>query len=638
LADSGAEQSSVSIDVAPQFLVQALAHDARTLAIGDWDGPVRLWDVTTGREGPPLDKDIAPAPTNPIWWRVTDVAFADDDHHLMVSHGGGTIRVWDWKNRTLVGQLNRPVTAPYMRLSRDGRSIQVVLSGDTCWRTFDLATGQEQGPTPNGHTGPIFGAKFSSNGQHVVSVSFDGTLRIWDTWTGRELRRMPAHGDSGATAFDISPDGRWFATANVNVTDVRLLDAQTGGGVHVLDHGPGGRVAQVAFSADSRLLATAGTHPMGGRIGRGSGNVTTRFWDVASGREIGRIEEIINLPKFSPDGRTLHGLGIVGSAYSLVAADVEARRVRRRVPLEVVPSPLSLSSDDRSLVGIARDEKKLVWMEAATGRIRFDAKLTDDECPQARTPSLSVAVSPDGRLLALGLSTIQRVFLRDARTGASLLPLRGYTIQRSNAFSPDGRFLASAGSTSTGLVWDVSDLPPPRPALQLTPADLDAAWTSLADTDARIAYQAMLRLTDVPATAVPFLHQRLRPAAAVDAARLGKLLADLDSPRFADREAATAAFAALDMRAEAALRRHLTAAPSAEVRQRVEQLLARLEGPLTESEQLREVRAVEALEQMATPAADELLKTLAAGAADARLTREAQDSDLRLSRRPVPAR
>jgi hypothetical protein len=65
--------------------------------------------------------------------------------------------------------------------------------------------------------------------------------------------------------------------------------------------------------------------------------------------------------------------------------------------------------------------------------------------------------------------------------------------------------------------------------------------------------------------------------------------------------------------------------------------LEKLDGAVTASDFLRALRALEALEQMATPEAHALLTTLAGGAAEARLTQEAKASLERLAKRPTPA-
>src|SRR5262249_56665812 len=125
-----------------------------------------------------------------------------------------------------------------------------------------------------------------------------------------------------------------------------------------------------------------------------------------------------------------------------------------------------------------------------------------------------------------------------------------------------------------------------------------------------------------PEAAVGFLRGRLRPAAG-QTANVNKLLADLDSDDFDTRQKASQALAVLGAASEPALRKAL-GGPSLEVRLRAEKLLRKLLSQPLPAEELRRLRAVEALEYAGTPAARGLLDALARGAPDARLTREAK--------------
>ncbi len=112
-----------------------------------------------------------------------------------------------------------------------------------------------------------------------------------------------------------------------------------------------------------------------------------------------------------------------------------------------------------------------------------------------------------------------------------------------------------------------------------------------------------------------------------------RLISDLDSDRFASRDEATAELAKLGELAEPALQKTLRDTPSLEVRQRAERLLERLKGPTTPGQHLQTLRAVEVLEQLATPEAREVLRKLAAGAPAARETYETAAALERLARR-----
>jgi HEAT repeat protein len=125
------------------------------------------------------------------------------------------------------------------------------------------------------------------------------------------------------------------------------------------------------------------------------------------------------------------------------------------------------------------------------------------------------------------------------------------------------------------------------------------------------------------------LKDHLHPVVAADAKRLATLLADLDSEQFTVRDKAARELERLGESALPALKKAQEESTSAEVRRRVEQLLAKEQS----SPHLREARAVEVLEHIATPETRELLRKLAEGVPEARLTREAKAALERLAQR-----
>src|SRR5205085_1441216 len=106
------------------------------------------------------------------------------------------------------------------------------------------------------------------------------------------------------------------------------------------------------------------------------------------------------------------------------------------------------------------------------------------------------------------------------------------------AFAPDGKTLASVGSTTAALLWDVSGLNSRPPAVNRKPAELDVLWQRLADADAVKAYQAVQDWIATGDQAVLYLRVRLKPAELLDARRLRRLIEDLNSPKFMVRQQA----------------------------------------------------------------------------------------------------
>ena len=86
---------------------------------------------------------------------------------------------------------------------------------------------------------------FSPNGARLATASFDGSAKLWDAASGKELLTFSGHSGS-VFGVAFSPDGKTIATASGDKT-AKLWDAQTA---------PDG-LTSVAFSPDGSQLATA---------------------------------------------------------------------------------------------------------------------------------------------------------------------------------------------------------------------------------------------------------------------------------------------------------------------------------------------------------------------------------------------
>jgi hypothetical protein len=142
-------------------------------------------------------------------------------------------------------------------------------------------------------------------------------------------------------------------------------------------------------------------------------------------------------------------------------------------------------------------------------------------------------------------------------------------------------------------------------------------------------------LTASPDQTVTLLKSKLQPAPApAEREHVARLVADLDSDDFAVREKAAQELVKLGDGIESVLRQALEGKPAAETTRRLRDLIQKAQG--WPPQRLREFRAVEVLERIGSQEARQLLKTLAEGAPEARLTQEAKASLERLTRRHSP--
>jgi hypothetical protein len=172
----------------------------------------------------------------------------------------------------------------------------------------------------------------------------------------------------------------------------------------------------------------------------------------------------------------------------------------------------------------------------------------------------------------------------------------------------------------------------------LSKEQMTTCWASLAADDVDAASEARHWLTRAPGAdryTVPFLKGHLSPDPLPDENRLKRLMAQLDNESFQSRQEAQRDLENLGDLALAILKRTLKARPSLEVRRRIDEILNKAQ-PLSR-EKRQHLRAIDVLEQLATPDAKELLRTLSKGAPSSRITAAAQAALDRLASTSKPS-
>jgi hypothetical protein len=466
------------------------------------------------------------------------------------------------------------------------------------------------------NVGRVFSLAFSPDGKILAAGAWDGSIRLWDVATRRELRQCVGH-SGWVRSVVFFPDGKTLASGGKDKV-IRLWDTATGKELRQFK-GHQNWVQHLVLSSDGKIL------------GSQSNDQTLRLWDVATGRELRQIEVRPFIGKamaFSPDGKQLAYIARDPHTVTLedCATGKETRRITRGGSWI---QHVSFSPDSKILIGVSSPEV-LLW-NVATGK---------DLQPLDRQQGAidSTVFSWDGRSMISAEGHRLRLWELSSRRqrGEFRSPDRNIAAL---AYSPDGRLLAQGSEDISVVLWDLTgrlEKGQLRPAA-LSPKELQARWADLAGDDPVAAYRAIWTLAAAAPQSLLFLQEQIRPVpplAPAEVRRVQRLLAELDSEQFAIREQATKQLEKLAERAEPTLREALGHKPPLETRQRIERLLEKLSAEWEKPSPscLRLLRALEAVECMDTPAAQQFLQRLANGTADVELTGQAKAALGRLAK------
>jgi len=321
--------------------------------------------------------------------------------------------------------------------SMDGRRI-VTVSNDGTARVWG-EDGRQAEPVIRGHQGEVYSASFDVDARRIVTTASDGTARVWNADGSGTVLELLGH-DKPVVSASFSPDGTRVVTASRDKT-ARVWSAD-GSETSVVLKGHEGHVMSASFSPDGTRVATA------------SRDGTARVWNAdGSGLAVvlrGHEGHVVSA-SFSPDGRR-----VVTASRDKTArvwnADGSGLAVALKGHDEQVRSA-SFSRDGRYVVTVSRDRTARVWVVDGD---RFPVILRGQ-----RDGIQAASFAPDSRrVVTASRDGTARIW--NAEGGEAPVVLRGHDDEVVSAsFSPDGRHVVTFSRDRTARLWalDAERLP-----------------------------------------------------------------------------------------------------------------------------------------------------------------------------------
>jgi cytochrome c len=280
-----------------------------------------------------------------------------------------------------------------------------------------------------GHGGPIKSIALSADGAFAISGSFDTSAIRWSLARNSAVQVLRFH-ESAVNAVVVIPGGK-LATGGEDGQVAIWNDGQATPATILKGHTA--PVVALAASPDGKWIASA------------SWDRSIRLAPVGGGetKVLQGHQDNVNAIAFTPDSSAL-----VSAGYDLTVRIWPLAKLEAPITAQV-PSPLNS-------IAIARDGE--IAVSGADGKVYFlsAAGEAKGSVQAAERPIISLAVSPDGRLVAAAaiagsVAIIDRADRKVLRTLVGPgLPVWAV------AFTPDSKTLVSGGNDRLVRRWDAS--------------------------------------------------------------------------------------------------------------------------------------------------------------------------------------
>lgn len=238
--------------------------------------------------------------------KVLGVSVSPDGNNIISASGDETVKIWNWKGELLNNQSEHEDQVWVVRYSHQNNLF--ASSGfDKKIIVWHIEENNLKTMSLTGHMQRVYDLSFSANDKFIASSSKDGTVRIWDLQTGKEIKKQE-EGKEGSSyriyGVDFHPNKQEIVAYTGNGNGIKIWNWRS-------------KYPPILIGKHNNLPLLVRFNSKGSMLVSCDDQGSIKLWEIDNSKKIigeiqGHSQAVYGI-EFSPDGKKLASASLDGT-------------------------------------------------------------------------------------------------------------------------------------------------------------------------------------------------------------------------------------------------------------------------------------------------------------------------------------